>query len=200
MTDAETTFESEGTLQLGPQHCARLDLHVRTARGEGRWLVVSDGHALARVIQIGSGEPEVDSQPLLAESAPPSQAPAKPAAEVLRDKGCGGPAPLLSDLRDKLTKVEVQPGLWKNKPMLRVGGELDRDTLPKGADTAIAAAFCYVYLDAQTLWPHRLEWLADAAGGRRPILQMEFRDPELNRELSLPECIREFSYQPQAGG
>lgn len=197
MTDSEVRFESEGTLQIGPRHCARLDLRVLAGPRASRLLVVSDGHALAHVLQPDGEAPVVTSQLL---APPPPAVPTKSPTELLRAKGCGGPHPLLKELRAKLRDLTAQTGLWQNRPTVRLKGLL-AERLQGEAATAVVADFCYVYLDAQSLWPHRVEWWGtDKKQNLRPLLQLEFRDAELNRELSLPECVREFSYQPPAGG
>jgi hypothetical protein len=205
MTGGDVHFESEGTLQLGPQHCARLDLNVRTEATAGRWLVVSDGNAVAHVVQLGSAAPTVTSKLL----KPPGQ-PATPPAQTLRDLGCGGPRALLEDLRGRLRDVTAQTGRLDGQPMVRLYGRHDNGQLAAhggtvhGATvhggTAVPADFCYLYLDAQSLWPARIEWWGRQS---RPVpgllLEMEFRRPELNRPLSLDECIRAFSYRPDEG-
>src|SRR5260221_314114 len=65
MAAAEPAFESQGSLQLGPRNCARLDLAVSTGVCPGRWLVVSDGHALAQVVQLGRRAPRVTARLLV---------------------------------------------------------------------------------------------------------------------------------------
>ena len=43
----------------------------------------------------------------------------------------------------------------------------------------------------------RVEWFTGSDPGRSSVyLELEFRDPELNRPLSLQECTRLFTYQP----
>jgi hypothetical protein len=192
-----TTFESEGTLQLGPNHCARLDLTVFTGVTPGRWLVISDGHAIAQVTQFGSEAPTAVSQ-LLAPPPEPDQPAPLPPAQTLSNLGCGGPYALLSDLRMRLKELTTDTGRLQGRPVVRLRGRLDpAPPSPQGATDR--ADFCYLYLDAQTLWPSRIEWwVADGRRGSRLLLEMEYRDPQLNRPLSMPECIRAFSYKPQS--
>jgi hypothetical protein len=199
MAGSDVPFESEGTLQLGPQHCARLDLSVRTGAIASRWLVVSDGNAVAHVVQLGAGAAKVKSQ-LLKPAVEHGQAPPPPAGQTLRELGCGGPHALLVDLRGRMRDLTAQTGRLDAKPLVRVHGRLDAAQLAPHAGTAVAADFCYVYLEAQTLWPARLEWWGhDVKASPRLLLEMEFRRPELNRPLSLDECIRAFSYRPEDG-
>ncbi len=197
MADATTAFEAEGTLLIGPKDCARLDLSVRTGGIPGHWLVVSDGRALAHMVQLGSEDPTVICQ-LLTPTPDPEAPPPPLPADVLRDLGCGGPYPLLKDLRTRLRNLAVQTGRLQGRPVVRLQGRLDPAQAPPAAGTAVRADFCYLYLDAQMLWPARLEWwLGDPTHGARLILEMEFRDPQLNRPLSVSECIRAFTYRPK---
>jgi hypothetical protein len=188
--DGERAFESLGTLQLGPNHCARLDLTIRTGSMTGQWLVVSDGHALAHVVQLGSDPPTVDSR-LLAPAPDSKRSP----GDVLREHGCGGPYPLLRDLRARCQDVAMQTGRLQNRDWVRIKGRLAAAPTASEPVAAALADFCYLYLDAQTLWPGRVEWWARGTTPRL-LLEMEFRDPQVNRELSLDECIRAFSYRP----
>jgi hypothetical protein len=197
MSDGEVPFESDGTLQLGPEHCARLELTVRSGAVPGRWLVVSDGQALAHVIQLGNDAPAVTSR-LLVPPQEAGQPPAAPPDETLRNVGCGGPYPLLVDLRSRLGELTAQSGRLQGRPAVRIRGRLDLGKAAPAVVTAAAADFCYLYLDAQTLWPSRVEWwVGDRTPHARLLLEMEFRNPQLGRPLSFSECIRAFSYRPE---
>ena len=194
MHTGDSTFESEGTLQLGPEHCARLDLTVRTGAIPGRWLVVSDGHALAHVVQLGDDPPTVITR-LLVLKTEPGAPPPTPAEETLRGLGCAGPLPLLVELRTRLRELTAQTGRLHGRAAVRIHGRLQPPTAPPGPTAA--ADFCYLYLDAHLLWPSRMEWWAGGPKANpRLLLEMEFRDPQLNQPLPLAECIRAFSYRP----
>lgn len=195
MRAGEIVFESEGTLQLGPEHCARLELAVLSGAVPGRWLVVSDGHALAHVVQLGDDAPAVTSRLLVPPHEPDKPAP-PPADVTLRGLGCGGPHPLLLDLRGRLRQLTAQTGRLHGRPMVRLYGRLNAAAAP--APGTPAADFCYLYLDAQTLWPSRVEWWAgEQKTNPRLLLEMEFREPQLNHPLPFDECVRAFSYRPQ---
>jgi hypothetical protein len=71
-------------------------------------------------------------------------------------------------------------------PVICISGELD-----PAADAGKGRRVS-VYLDANSLWPARLEWFPENAS--QPSLRIEFLDPELNRELGVEECTRLFSY------
>lgn len=187
MIDAGAEFTAEGTLVRGPGGCARLDVAIRVGDGAGgRTLRVSDGHALAEVLHHDGAEPKVTAHLLPAGAAERDV--------FLRDHGCGGPIALVKGLRQRLREMRLETGLLWSRPAIRVRGKLDAAQAP-GETPAESAC---VYLDAQTLWPHRLEWWGQGGkDGPRLVLQMEFRDPELNRAPSLQECVRLFSYRPE---
>ncbi len=92
--------------------------------------------------------------------------------------------------------LTAQTGRLRGRPALRIHGR--PTTAWTVAPGTAAADFCYLYLDAQTLWPSRVEWWAgDRHSNPRLLLEIEFRDPQLNRPLSLAECIHAFSYRPK---
>jgi hypothetical protein len=194
MHHGESRFESEGTLLLGPEYCARLELTARSGAVPGRWLVVSDGHALAHVIQLGDDAPTVVSGLLVPPHEPGQPAPMPPDV-ALRSLGCGGPYPLLLDLRARLRELTAQTGRLRGQAVVRIHGRLTG--APPAGGTA-GADFCYLYLDAQRLWPSRVEWWAGEKTNPRLLLEMEYREPQLNRPLPYAECIRAFSYRPRS--
>ncbi len=121
--------------------------------------------------------------------AGPSDATAR--EKRLAAKGCGGPHALLAQFRRRLNNGKLQTGLLDGKPVIQIRGNL------QPADPKKPVRLGYAYLDAATLWPHRLEWWSpDNAKASRPIVQIEFLEPEINHELSLEECARVFTYQP----
>jgi hypothetical protein len=183
--DDEVGFESEARLQLGPEHCARLESEVRVGAARCRTLVVSDGHAAAEVQRVGDAPERVRGSYL------PERTMGAARERWLRDKGCSGPAPLLAELRAGVASWRVDAGVRNGRSMVRLQGELDASRLPAAAQTAISARSCTLYLDAETLWPARIEWRTP--GGL--YLEMEFREPTLNQALSPEECARAFTYQ-----
>lgn len=200
MSTADLAFESQGSLQIGPRNCARLDVTVNAGACPGHWLIVSDGHALAQVVQLGTGTPKVNTRLLVPPMQDADQPGQTPSAETLRALGCGGPHPLLKDLRARLRDLTLQTGRMRGRPVARLRGRLDVAGAVPAAGTAVAADFCYLYLDPETLWPARLEWWgATPERVQRLLLEIEFRDPQVNRPLSLTECMRVFSYCPEQG-
>src|SRR6202043_2328342 len=100
---------------------------------------------------------------------------------ILNAKGCGGPHCLLKELERVLEHLSVDIGTWKGKDVIRLQGALkcSPQDYPEGL---LAPRSCRLYLDARTLWPHRLEWWTSKRPDDPPflLLQLEFRDPEIN--------------------
>jgi len=185
--DDDVGFESEARLQLGPEHCARLESEVRVGAARCRTLVVSDGHAAAEVQRVGDDKQRVRGSYL------PERTKTAARERWLRDKGCSGPAPLLAELRAGVPNWHVDAGVRNGRSVMRLQGELDQSRLPAAAKTNVGARWCTLYLDAETLWPARIEWRTSPA----PVglyLEMEFREATLNQALSPEECARAFTY------
>ena len=117
--------------------------------------------------------------------------------EFLQSNGMGGPVMLLQEFHQHLQNARLQTGIMQGRGLIQIKGELAPASMAVCARTSIAVTVAYVYLDAQTLWPTRMEWWGiDPSNRLRPVLRIEFLDPEVNRELTDAECIRLFSYQP----
>lgn len=180
MTDGGSNFVAEGYLQRGPDHCARLELHIGK---EGRMLTVSDGTMVAIERRTPGEKPVVEVTRL-----PEGDAPAR--ESFLHKHACGGPEALLAQFEKQLQNATLQTGRLQNLPVILIKGDLTLDVNK--------ARHARIYLDAQTLWPHRLEsYGAGNHGSLRQCLRIEFLAPTLNHELSADECARLFSYDPE---
>jgi hypothetical protein len=181
-TEERNAFESDGTLDLGPGECARLEMRIRTPAGSARLLTVCDGHILAHAIQRAGSSADVATDAL------PDGDDRAARRNLLEERGCGGPASLLSQLRKDLHDIRVQTGMLKKLPVIQLKGHL-------GAKDS--HEYAALYLDAQNLWPHRVEWWQrDKQRGWRLQRQLEFRSPELNHARSRDECVHLFTYDP----
>jgi hypothetical protein len=190
MTDSDSNFVAEGFLQRGPNHCARLEMDIDTNGHRTRLLVVSDGTVVAQVREAPGEAPALAIDDLV------DQASARDA--FLDSKGAGGPLMLLALFRKNLHNASLRTGLLQERGVIQIKGDLEPASMSICACTSITVRFGYVYLDATTLWPTRMEWWGlDKECNPRPILRIEFLDPELNQALSDAECARLFSYQPK---
>lgn len=193
----EMSFEAEGRLVRGPNHCARLDMTVRASGEPSSVVVVSDGVCLAHACRPAGKRGDVASQRFL--SPAKTQLNGPQIEQILNAHGCGGPHQMLKDLAAKLDNIQLDMGLWDGKNVIRLTGSLKAgSTDPSENQLTIRPRLCRVFLDAQTLWPYRVEWWAarqpDEAG--QPFLQLEYRDPRVNQPLSHEQCVREFTYVP----
>jgi hypothetical protein len=197
MADADSNFVAEGFLQRGPNHCAHLEMDVVRAGKRGRLLVVSDGEIVARVRKMPDALPVVvvERLPALAEDSQEKDAGVK--EEFLARQCCGGPAPLLAPIHKHLRNARLRTGLLQDTPVIQIQGELSPDSAPVCIGAKNLPSRAHVYLDAQTLWPIRLEWWGvDRTNSPQVVLRVEFLEPSINRELSVAECMRMFSYRP----
>jgi hypothetical protein len=181
----DNPFQAEGRYLLGPDQRMRLELRIASAGKTSRVLIVSDGKLL-RQCRWKERRPE----PLICDALPERNR-----EEFMAARGLGGLPALLRQIHQSLQEPVQQEGVWRGRPAIRVSGvwgapEDALKLLPPG----LRARRCNVILDAETLWPWRIEWLGSPRPFNYPIalLQMDFRDPVLNRALSPSECAREF--------
>ena len=194
ISDADSNFVAAGFLQRGPNHCARLEMNVGK---QGRLRVVSDGEVVAQVRNIPGKAPDVVVERFPAASADSADHISAAKEKYLCGKSCGGPAALLQQLHKHLHNAKLQTGLLQGKAVIQVKGEIDSGATPMCAATTIPVRYAYIYLDAKSLWPHRLEWWGrDKTNALRSVLTLEFLEPQIDQELSVETCMRMFSYEP----
>jgi hypothetical protein len=199
------TYRAEGRYLAGPGRRLRLNLHVRLGRSRGELLAVSDGTTLWQSSTVDGGSRLLVRVELarVLESLSGSAVGAVVREEFFQQQLVAGLAPLLHGLGARMVATRQEPLTWNGRDVVRVtllcSPEAARALAPAGGPwPASVPRKCVVYLDAATLWPHRLEWWGPARPGEAdtPVVQMEFRDPVLNRPLSEEECLREFSFDP----
>jgi hypothetical protein len=195
-------YEAEGKLLLAPADRFRLELTTSTPATAGSVprrceLLVSDGTNVWSAHRGPQGDWIERPQPRESRPASAGTPPARRRPELL--PGRGGPAALLAQLRTRLKWVRAK-ALADGRTVLEglvLPGEGDA-----GPSKAIRA--CRVVLEAQSHWPGRIEWWGPGAGpstgqkGDALLIEMEFRNPILNRPLPLERCVREFNLHPSA--
>jgi hypothetical protein len=198
------TYESGGRYLIGPDRRLRLELLTRHGSAQATLLVVSDGAKLWEGQRLDDGDWTdvacLDWQEILQASAQSGLA-APSQTELGSQQAFGGVVPLLQGLRTRL--------VWTRKEAVRRGGTVYLKLTGHCADQAAYPASgaaeaagippmheCRLYLDSQSLWPHRVEWCGPAGDrtGNTQLLQVEFRNPVLNRPLSAERCRREFTF------
>jgi hypothetical protein len=191
--DAEDmSFEAQGRLLRGPNQCGRFELTVGSGTEATELLTVSDGIGLAHSCRPPGKPAQVSTLKYITPENNP-YAPEQIEA-ILHAHSCGGPFQLLKDLEAKLENWQLASGTWNNRTILRLTGIVNNHD---DDSAVISPRQCRVFLDAQTLWPMRVEWWAARARGEALFLEMEFRDAVINQPLSHEECEREFSFLPQ---
>jgi hypothetical protein len=192
---AALTYQAEGVYLSGPDHRLRLDLQVRTGTAASRLQVVSDGRTLWQIDQRGPAErtvSRVDLKPVLTQLHSPGTSAAR-RQEFYCHQWFAGPAPLLQTLRPALTFTRCQPLRWHERDVLQLTG---MRPLPPGEKTwpDFLPRQCRLFLDARTLWPHRLEWWGPVPADPKDqlLLQIEFRDPVLGQAV----VDKVFAFQP----
>jgi hypothetical protein len=174
---------------MAPGDRSRFDVNVLVGTTHGQLRQVCDGRTLQCSTRVGDDTPVVMRCSL----------PGTGRTEFLQEQGFAGVAPLLRSLRRALQNVQCQKRDWKGLDVIVISGIWPQETersagLPKEFKPRYQPRLCCIFLDAQTLWPHRLEWW----GSEQPnqantlLVQTEFRNPVINRVLPPEQCAAEF--------
>jgi len=205
----ELCYQAEGRYLAGPDHRFRLDLHTHVGSTDGRLQVVSDGATLWQSRRIGAGPASVskiDLKEVLAILNRPGTPP-QLRDEFFHSQFQLGILPLLRGLRQQVTWSKKETVRRNGRVLLKLSGAWSAD--PTHANALLAAPWPAglprqgrLYLDPQTLWPHRVEWWGPdpPQAEDAPLVQMEFRDPVLNRPLSPERCAVEFTLSDGPAG
>jgi len=192
----EDPFEATGRYVLGTQDRMLLEMEIAVDGQTTRTLVISDGKAFQKSREVDGVTTILEKCALAkAEDFPNPASLAAARREFLYQHGFGGLFPLLRQISACLVNPTQQTGLWHERRVLRVSGywnasEAVLNTLPEN----LRARSCNLYLDPDTLWPHRIEWI----GSEKPndhqviLLEMEFSDAAINRPITEQECGRLF--------
>ncbi len=189
-------YQAAGRLITAPGDRLRFDLNVKVGNTLGELRMVNDGKAIWQSIRMGS-EPAVLQKWQL-----PAPADAAARAKLLDEHGFRGVSPMLRDLRQRVQSAQVFQGRWHGIEVDIVSGiwpvnaapaALAGDVIPQ----RLQMRQCFVYLDAQTSWPHRIEWWGGekSSNANQLLMQTEFRNPVLNQPLSAQRCEAEFMVQ-----
>jgi hypothetical protein len=199
------TFQACGRVLTAPGDRSRFDLNVKVGKTQGEMRMVCDGQKLWQSIRVGGEPPVINAWDLPAarEGRKPPPDLAETRSRFLLEQGFAGMAPFLRSLRLCLQNAQCQEQSWKGREVLVISGAWQDESAKLGAlpDTfrpRFQTRQCCVYLDAQTSWPHRLEWW----GSEKPnqpntlLMQTEFRNPLINCPLTAERCAEEFTAKP----
>jgi hypothetical protein len=200
-----SVYEVTGRYLAAPGYRARLELHTRVGATRGELKFVCDGHQLWHLQRVGKTAPidMVWELPPLQSGQPGLSTPEgvdRARTEALRKHTSGGVGPMLQALRTRLKKLQGKAVRWKGIDIVRVTGVWPEDpsqllAVPEYIRPRQVPRRCSIYLDARTLWPHRIEWWYS----ERPtdtlalLLETEFREPVLNSPLPPDRCAQEFT-------
>jgi hypothetical protein len=176
VTLADFAYQAEGRYRAGPDHRFRLELRTRQGDTEGLLRVVSDGRVIRQEVWIDN---KLSESSVTEEQTP---ALARPAGdELARNPLAGGVAALVDSLRQQMVWVARQTVRRGDRPYHRLTGVWPGASPPAEARTPRLAR---LYLEPQTLWPHRLEWwgLDPPRAGDVLLMQTEFRDRQMSRD------------------
>ncbi|HYP63842.1 MAG TPA: hypothetical protein VEQ16_08140 [Acidocella sp.] len=190
-------FEAVGRYVLGTQQRLRLEMDISVEGKTTKVLAVSDGRSFQKSQQIDGVKTILERCRLGKEEKGVDAVSLTWARQKFLDqRGYGGLVPLLRQISDCLVNPCQQVGVWHERRVIRVHGfwnaaEAVLNTLPEN----LRARSCSLYLDPDTLWPHRIEWLgSDKPGDHQVILlEMEFSEPAINQPLSAAACARMFT-------
>jgi hypothetical protein len=196
------SYEVEGRYVGGPDNRLRLELNTHQGNVAGRLLVVSDGITLWQHTRVGNDGQDRCKQMNLREVLDLLNSPNMPVGwrdQFLQNQAFGAVTTLLPGLRQRMNCLSKETVRREGRLLHRLTAgwkpEVAAVLSPVGKPwPAGLARQGRLYLDAGTLWPQRLEWWGpDSPQAEDSLLvQMEFRDPVLNRPLSAERCANEF--------
>jgi hypothetical protein len=194
------SYQGCGRLLLAPDHRARFDMNVKVGKTLGQLRLVSDGKIVYQSLGMGADKPIVSHQDLPSNKAKESQPLAAARSRFLLDRGVAGPVSVLVHMRQCLKTSAFVRSQWSSYDVYVIAASLCEEPIFDCPGIGVVAPRfrprqVVLYLDAQSLWPHRMEWWGaeKVSQPSRIILQTEFRDPALNQPLSTDRCAAEFA-------
>ncbi len=190
----EGSLNIQGKLVQGPGRRLHLELALQGGQGISKLCWKCDGQHYWQALQHGQEKPEICNGTLLPNGTLPTMA--QKQQQLLACRDWIGPLTMVQNLRKRWQDLHQEVGMWRGRPVIRISGHCLAETdhasedLPDGA----APQHCFLYLDADTLWPCRLEWhhKQRAAELLPPWLYLEFRHPVVNRPLAPDVCAQVF--------
>jgi hypothetical protein len=196
------TYQACGRLLIAPGDRSRYDMNVRVGHTKGEMRMVSDGKTLWQSIRVGD-DPATIAQwdlPVANDGTTTSTQLTQARLQFLQEHGFAGLAPLLRSLRQCLHNAHCQQQTWKGNEVYVISGVWPVNTaafaaMPDLPKPRFQPRLCAIYLDARTLWLHRLEWWGSEMPNQPNslLVQTEFRNPVINRPLPPQQCALEFT-------
>jgi hypothetical protein len=199
--DDGAAYEVSGRYLAAPGHRVRLELQTQVGGTRGEVKLVSDGKVLWQWERLGAEAPRLSGVelPKLQPGLNTPEYVAWATGETLRAEAFAGVGALLQLAHERLHSLRSKAVRWKGLEIIQVTGDWPEDPaqladVPDYLRPRHTPRLCSIYLDAKTLWPHRVEWWGSERPADPPtlLLQTEFRDPVLNRPLPPERCASEF--------
>jgi hypothetical protein len=193
----DVAFSAEGRFQSAPGNRFRLELRTILGDRTTTLLTVSDGDVLWRANRVGAGNWTAVRRREIVDDDNENVAPVR--QETFSTATFSGPGSLLKNLRRRLVwtnRVEVQ---IDGRPAVELTGVWPgKSPIGDRAGPASQPDRCRLLLDADTLWPRRVEWWGPGTSGKRLVclMSLELADPEINRPLSAEQFARTFTFDP----
>jgi hypothetical protein len=186
-------FQAEGLYQGGPDHRLRLDLKLSSAAPTIRLVMVSDGQTLWQARHMPGSAATVTRMELgkvLKAIDRPEATGTR--ADFYQNQFFAGLMPLLRSIQEQVTFTRLDNTRWRDRDVLLLTGALGGNA--DGSWPIYQPRQCRLFLDAQSLWPYRIEWWGPTLKKTGDVLlsQIEFREPVLNR----PANDDQFTFQP----
>jgi hypothetical protein len=181
-------FQAEGHYLSGPERRLHLDLSIRLGGTAGQLLMVSDGTTVWTANRVGDGTQMVltwDLKKVQQVLESPGNAP-QLGQDFFRNQLFAGLAPLLQNLSTQMTFTNSEKGRWNQHEVVKLTGVWKPEiaklmTVGKDGWQPSMPRTCALYLDRESYWPHRIEWIGP--GGTRgedtKLMELEFREPHL---------------------
>jgi hypothetical protein len=199
-------YQACGRMVMASGDKMRFDVNLKVGQTVGKLRMVNDGAAMWRWMQAG-GENAVTEWWGLPMQDGTFKTPADVAEARVRlmDEHCFlGLVPILRKLRQGVQSAQLRRQRWNGHEVNVVSAlwpvnDASLAAFPDPARPRLLLQQCRIYLDAETSWPHRIEWW----GGESPrqanrlVVQTEYRDPVFNRPPSPARCAAEFAFVAQ---
>jgi hypothetical protein len=199
-------YQASGRLVAAVGGRMRFDVNLRVGQTVGKLRLVNDGAAVWRSIQSGSEKAVVCwwELPVLSDTLKTPEDVAQARTRLMAEHGFLGLAPMLRKLRQSIQSAQLRQQRWNSHEVQIISAVWPVDQAALASMSEIdrprfLLRQCRIYLDAQTSWPHRIEWW----GAEKPdqsnqlLVQTEFREPVLNRPPSPERCAGEFAFVAQ---
>jgi hypothetical protein len=199
------SFQAQGTYLSAPGNRLHLDLQVHIGGTVGRLEIVSDGTTLYEADKIGDGERTITKVVELKKVLETLNIPdmsKEVSDEFFQSQAFYGVIPLLKSIQQRMTVTKKENLRWHGHEVVQLtaewSGAVAKEFTQDGKQQwpPFVPRQCRLFLDAKTLWPHRLEWWGPARPGadNSLLVQMEFRNPN-HEPLDEARCKKEFTFE-----